>query len=530
MAVKISEMTAAAAPTGAELLEAVQSGQNVGLALSQLRDWIEAEIIPQSNTTATTAPTATDDADAGYEPRGLWFDTSANEVYRCLDATVGAAVWVKASLTLDELGSAATADTGDFDPAGRAATAVSDHEGAADPHTQYVQKVSGKGLSTEDYTTAEQDKLAGIAAGATQNATDAALRDRATHTGTQSLATISDAGTAAGKDNGTADDELPTTSQVRQTFEIYAPDPLRRSVESASGGRMTVHYTDKGEPSYFHVVPKFLCEDMVPGGALGTGVFPAFLNGGAEESEIFVGAFQMTDINGEGVSTPMGNPAVSIDWDQSRALCQACGSGFDMATVWDWAAVILWSAANGFAPRGNTNHGRHHDERHETGRRQDNGTPGDSAGVGNILTGSGPNAWRHDHSPAGIADMVGNVWEWLLGMKLVDGRVYLATDNGIGDESAWADTGYDMPSASATAFSTLDNTGAPEAVLRAMLMPNGTHDPEGSVWTNLSGERFPRRGGNRGSAGNAGPSALRLGNTRADAGSSLGSRPRFRNP
>jgi len=41
-------------------------------------------------------------------------------------------------------------------------------------------------------TSAERTKLAGVATGATANATDAALRDRATHTGTQAANTISD--------------------------------------------------------------------------------------------------------------------------------------------------------------------------------------------------------------------------------------------------------------------------------------------------------------------------------------------------
>jgi hypothetical protein len=54
-----------------------------------------------------------------------------------------------------------------------------------------VQKVAGKGLSTEDYTTAEKSKLAGVAEGATANSTDAQLRDRATHTGTQAITTVS---------------------------------------------------------------------------------------------------------------------------------------------------------------------------------------------------------------------------------------------------------------------------------------------------------------------------------------------------
>ncbi|SIS11535.1 beta strand repeat-containing protein [Williamsia sterculiae] len=59
-----------------------------------------------------------------------------------------------------------------------------------------VDVVAGKGLSTNDYTTAEQSKLAGIAPGATQNASDAALRDRSTHTGSQAISTVTGLQTA----------------------------------------------------------------------------------------------------------------------------------------------------------------------------------------------------------------------------------------------------------------------------------------------------------------------------------------------
>ena len=53
-----------------------------------------------------------------------------------------------------------------------------------------VDKVTGKQLSTEDYTTDEKTKLSGIDTGATKNATDADLRDRSTHTGTQAIDTV----------------------------------------------------------------------------------------------------------------------------------------------------------------------------------------------------------------------------------------------------------------------------------------------------------------------------------------------------
>lgn len=53
-----------------------------------------------------------------------------------------------------------------------------------------VDKVAGKVLSANDYTNAERVKLANVAEQATKNATDADLRDRAGHTGTQAIATV----------------------------------------------------------------------------------------------------------------------------------------------------------------------------------------------------------------------------------------------------------------------------------------------------------------------------------------------------
>lgn len=53
-----------------------------------------------------------------------------------------------------------------------------------------VDKISGKGLSQEDYTTTEKSKLAGIASGATANSSDATLLARANHTGTQAISTV----------------------------------------------------------------------------------------------------------------------------------------------------------------------------------------------------------------------------------------------------------------------------------------------------------------------------------------------------
>lgn len=53
-------------------------------------------------------PAVNDDASAGYSVRSSWINTATGEIFSCIDTTEGAAVWVKTSLTLDDLGAAAT--------------------------------------------------------------------------------------------------------------------------------------------------------------------------------------------------------------------------------------------------------------------------------------------------------------------------------------------------------------------------------------------------------------------------------------
>lgn len=91
--------------------------------------------------------------------------------------------------------------------------AIGAHEAAADPHPGYLTAAEGDAAyapaghvgsggaahanavasgAAGFMTGADKAKLDGVASGATANATDAALRDRATHTGTQTASTISD--------------------------------------------------------------------------------------------------------------------------------------------------------------------------------------------------------------------------------------------------------------------------------------------------------------------------------------------------
>jgi hypothetical protein len=82
-----------------------------------------------------------------------------------------------------------------------------------------VDKVSGQGLSDENYTLIEKNKLAGIQNGATSNSTDAYLLSRANHTGSQSYTTITGLGTLATQ-SGTFSGSSSGTNTGDQTITL----------------------------------------------------------------------------------------------------------------------------------------------------------------------------------------------------------------------------------------------------------------------------------------------------------------------
>ena len=151
---------------------------------------------------------------------------------------------------------------------------------------------------------------------------------------------------------------------------------------------------------------------------------PAEIRGKAVK-EYAISKYPNTLIGGVPHSMPYQQPAVNINHDEAIRLCESKGPGWHLLTNDEWAALAHQSRKNGTLPRGNTDCGKSHSHPEETGT-----TYKDNSGSSKTLTGSGPVTWNHDHTAEGVADMCGNIWEHVGGIRFLNGQVQVIPDNG----------------------------------------------------------------------------------------------------
>ena len=276
---------------------------------------------------------------------------------------------------------------------------------------------------------------------------------------------------------------------------------------------------------------------------------PAEIRGKAVK-EYAISKYPNTLIGGVPYSMPYQQPAVNVNHDEAIRLCESKGPGWHLMTNDEWAALAHQSRKSGTLPRGNTDRGKSHSHPEETGT-----TYKDSSGSSKTLTGSGPITWNHDHTAEGVADMCGNIWEHVGGIRFMDGQVQVIPDNGAAagaDQSrnskewkaihtADGDPVYykvedgeislqpvspDCKDYDGVEFKELNAEAmdVPEKLIELGLYPAPGYEGTDYFWLDTDGERIVIRGGSWLSGASAGVFAFNGNYSRADVGPGVGFR------
>jgi formylglycine-generating enzyme required for sulfatase activity len=266
-------------------------------------------------------------------------------------------------------------------------------------------------------------------------------------------------------------------------------------------------------------------------------------------------------------------PQVNIDYDAAKASCEALNADADnIATTGKfylqsnsmWAAVAIWVRQQALVlslgwVRGNNLYGTDIDDRSITfSHGNDNpliGVSGSSRGLG----GSGGIKTSHNKEESGIYDLNGNVWEWVGGFRVNEGKIYVAGNSntsamGGGNsidatEANYYDTGvyYNWDGTSSTfTFSTANrgtdmvstyksqqfnytNANTTGILKRLAIAPNNQGADYGSdyYYVRNYGERLAIRGGLWSDGSNAGVFYLYLLNARSYVNPYIGFRLAF---
>jgi len=267
-------------------------------------------------------------------------------------------------------------------------------------------------------------------------------------------------------------------------------------------------------------------------------------------SEILIGKYQESNLGGGTASIGGAVPRNYVTFDQAKTYCIQKGAGWHLMSQHEWEVIKFWCIANGTIPLGNTNCGRSHAKKWQTGVRDDNRAPGDTAGVARVLTGSGHIEWSHDHTEYGIMDLVGNYWEWVDQFKLINGRIYCTPDNQPDlAESSWTAQNAYFDGASGTpklsgqitsqsdgsqysytspaSNMTVDGSYAQSELMRRLGIEQDVATTDGGLWVRNVGERLPIRGGSWSTGSDAGLGAVNLISPRSHSHGSVGFRSAF---
>ena len=350
--------------------------------------------------------------------------------------------------------------------------------------------------------------------------------------------------------------------------EALKSDMSKRLLD-ISFGRNDCIFDDQGNPAIMVRIPETRLNML--DSSWGNDQHPAHTVDDQAVSGLWVAKYQAFTV-GSGASERAvvlrrRDPRVYVTFDQALTACKQKGARWHLTTNAEWAFLLNWCRMNGFWPRGNNSYGRDYSrtsEQAEASYIYSGGT------IGRTATGTGPATWSHDGTPFGIFDLNGNVWEWVGGLRLVDGEIQILENNNAADNTKDQSAASEewkaiMPDGSLvepgtegtlkydatnvdgsgnivlatsmvnqTSGDTSANTvfrnltardvAAPALLHQLGLFPKDTNYGTGTVYMRNLGERLPGRGGDWYRASAAGVPALYLRNSRSDSSAGVGFR------
>lgn len=298
-------------------------------------------------------------------------------------------------------------------------------------------------------------------------------------------------------------------------------------------GNVVAIYDNAGIPSFMYKFIRVSNKELFGGSDR---PHPAFVIGGEVYDEIYISVYPNCEINGKPYSLPYQKPWTNLTNDEAAEACFSKGEGWHLMTAAEWGVIANISLKNGTLPHGNTNDGQYHADASEKGVKYDGGN-------GRTLTGSGPATWTHNHTPEGVHDLCGNVWEMLRGLRIKDGVLYAAKDNDAALNIDLTQEGDDW-------HRIKDNSGnivkvSVDGSIKITTYPAVEQDCTGDCWEDVDidceseqlkelalfagepkaylyidstdGEYFPIRGGSWGGGADAGLFSADLGNPRSNS-------------
>ncbi len=226
---------------------------------------------------------------------------------------------------------------------------------------------------------------------------------------------------------------------------------LEAAVQLLGGPTNKVIYDDAGLPSIMVFFEAKTITDTYRGLTSDT-LAPAFKVNGNNIAGFYLSKYSNVIVNNRAYSLPLQDVGANMTYTLAYNFCKNKGPGWHLWTNAERAYISAASRyIDKYQPGGNNYNGVNILARYETGI---------NASKGNVmLTGSGPVTWNHNGKASGVCDLAGNIFEFIAGIRTVNGEIQVIVDNNVADTN-------NPESAASTLWKAISSTGT-------LITPNG---------------------------------------------------------